>query len=160
VLSVRFDSQGEKVVSGGQDGKTAYWLPNVDSPATQDSHPHGSWVTGAVYWTNNELAWYVSTGTNGLISFRKDDKRLQTIDPRCGALYCLDIFREGKRLVSGGEDGVVRMYALDPFADGSVSESGQYKGHTDAVKCVATSADGVWILSGGEDKTVRLWKAP
>jgi WD40 repeat protein len=117
-------------------------------------------VTGTAYFTNNEVVWCISTGTNGLISFRKNGGKFQTLDPRCGALHCVDVFREGRRVVVGGEDGVVRLYQLDPSYEGSMKEGSQYVGHSDAVKCVATSADGKMIVSGGEDKTVRLWKAP
>jgi hypothetical protein len=62
---------------------------------------------------------------------------------------------DGTRIVSGGTDGTVRLWALDgkPAAE-------PFKGHTARVLSVAFSPDGTHIVSGGEDETVRLWAFP
>jgi hypothetical protein len=59
---------------------------------------------------------------------------------------------DGARIVSGGEDGTVRLWTLDgkPAAE-------PFKGHARGVRGVAFSPDGKRIVSGGEDGTVRLW---
>ncbi len=56
------------------------------------------------------------------------------------------------RIVSGGDDGTVRLWTLDgkPAAQ-------PFKGHDGRVYSVAFAPDGTRIVSGGSDGTVRLW---
>jgi WD40 repeat protein len=60
---------------------------------------------------------------------------------------------DGKLLVSGGEDGLVRLWD---------AETGDARralaGHGAGVTCLAVSADGKELASGSGDRTVRLWE--
>src|SRR5262245_44226356 len=60
--------------------------------------------------------------------------------------------RDKIRIISGGNDGTVRLWTLDgkPAAE-------PFKGHDRSVRSVAFSPDGTRIVSGGTDRTVRLW---
>jgi len=71
-------------------------------------------------------------------------------DPECVA--SLFISPDGERLVTGGCDGVIRVWSS---ATGAAIT--QLKGHTGQVSALAISPDGRWIASGGRDKTLRLW---
>ncbi|MGH1396521.1 MAG: WD40 repeat domain-containing protein, partial [Trichormus sp.] len=60
--------------------------------------------------------------------------------------------QDGQTIVSGGEDGTVRLWNLQglPLAE-------PFRGHEDWVLSVAISSDGKTIVSGAKDGTVRLW---
>ena len=59
---------------------------------------------------------------------------------------------DGRRAVSGGSDGTVRVWDLDTGAPLHT-----LAGHDGPVEAVAVSADGRRAVSGGDDGTVRVW---
>ncbi|WOD41899.1 hypothetical protein [Nodosilinea sp. E11] len=62
------------------------------------------------------------------------------------------ISADGQTLVSGSEDGTVRLWDHEGNPIGE-----PIQGHTAAVTSVAASVDGQTIASSSEDRTVRLW---
>ena len=63
---------------------------------------------------------------------------------------------DGRRIVSGGWDGTVRLWD----ADSAEAIGAPLEGHKAGVRSVAFSPDGRRIVSGGDDGTVRLWPGP
>ena len=61
---------------------------------------------------------------------------------------------DGSRLVSGGDDGTVRVWEA-----GSGRLLHTLTGHTGGVRSVGWSPDGSRLVSGGDDGTVRVWEA-
>ena len=59
---------------------------------------------------------------------------------------------DGKRVVSGGSDGIVRVWDL------KTKKQEQKFEHGDEVFSVAFSPDNKKVVSSGRDKTVRVWK--
>jgi len=74
------------------------------------------------------------------------------INAHQGDVWSVAISTDGQTIVSGGDDGTVKMWnrlgqqIAEPF-----------KGHQGFVSSVAISTDGQTILSGGDDGTVRMW---
>ncbi|MHC5775663.1 nSTAND1 domain-containing NTPase [Nostoc sp.] len=62
------------------------------------------------------------------------------------------ISADGETIVSGGNDGTVRLWNLQ-----GQTLAEPLRGHEGYVSSVAISADGETIVSGGYDGTVRLW---
>ncbi|KAF7972469.1 hypothetical protein HWV62_17886 [Athelia sp. TMB] len=80
---------------------------------------------------------------------------LQTLRGHEGDVQCVSFSPDGSRIVSGSDDGAVRVWdalsgqlALPPL-----------QGHKDRVTSVCFSLDGSRIVSGSVDKTVRVWDA-
>src|SRR5262249_37631910 len=59
---------------------------------------------------------------------------------------------DGKRIVTSGKDGTVRLWDVE-----TGKEIRQFTGHEGPVRCLALSPDGKRLLTGGQDKTLRLW---
>ena len=62
---------------------------------------------------------------------------------------------DGRRMVSGGEDGMLRT--LDAQTGNQVEPT--FTGHEGWVNAVAYSPDGRRLVSAGDDRTVRVWNA-
>jgi WD40 repeat protein len=66
---------------------------------------------------------------------------------------CVAFSPAGDRILSGGEDGTVRLWQLD-----GIPAAAPFEGHQGFVFSVAFAPHGDRIVSGGEDGTVRLWQ--
>lgn len=69
-----------------------------------------------------------------------------------GAVKALAWSPDSTRIVSGGYDTTVQVWATDTGASHAT-----YAGHSDPVMTVAWSPDGRFIASGSIDATVRIW---
>jgi RNA polymerase sigma factor (sigma-70 family) len=68
------------------------------------------------------------------------------------APWALAVSHDGRLIATGGDDRVVRMWAVD-----NGHQVRQFRGHEGGVSSLAFTPDGKRILSGGRDGTVRLW---
>jgi WD40 repeat protein/tRNA A-37 threonylcarbamoyl transferase component Bud32 len=69
-----------------------------------------------------------------------------------GGVWGVTVSPDGKRALSTGNDGSVRLWDLKLR-----KELRCLRGHQGAVRCAAFSPDGSLALSGGADRTLRLW---
>ncbi|MEM1256243.1 MAG: hypothetical protein AAGI69_27720 [Cyanobacteria bacterium P01_H01_bin.21] len=82
----------------------------------------------------------------------QEQNRLQSDQ---GPIFSLAMSQDGQRIISGSEDGTVRLWNTitgEPIGP-------PLQGHEGTVRSVAISRDGQRIVSGGSDDTVRLWDA-
>ena len=80
--------------------------------------------------------------------------KAQILEGHEGEVLDAVLSRDGRKLVSGGSDGTVRVWDL-----ASKKELMCLKGHEGPVRNVVFAPDGTKLLSSGEDGTVRLWDA-
>jgi WD40 repeat protein/serine/threonine protein kinase len=76
----------------------------------------------------------------------------RTLPPQPGFITALAQSRDGRWVVSGGTDRVVRLWDLK--AARCVQA---HSGHSEAVLAVAIAPDAHLAVSGGQDGTVRVW---
>ena len=81
------------------------------------------------------------------------DEQLSLLDhSRAGKVFALDWCPENKRVASGSEDGVVRVWSVATGAVTSILE-----GHAATVTSVSWCPDAMRLASGSIDKSVRVW---
>ncbi|HXU71449.1 MAG TPA: protein kinase [Polyangia bacterium] len=98
---------------------------------------------------------------DGTVALALGGGALVLVDPDTGATRSLRghttqvtqarFLPDGKRLVSGAEDGVVRVW------DVASGESIPLVGHAAEITSVDVSPDGTLVATGSADKSVRLW---
>jgi WD40 repeat protein len=75
------------------------------------------------------------------------------------SVTALEFTPGNRRLVTGGEDGSIRVWPIDA---GKAKEKGQpqpivLRGHEAAVRALVATGDGLRVASSASDGTVRLW---
>src|ERR1700730_14383828 len=63
--------------------------------------------------------------------------------------------KDGKRLVSTGQDTCVRLWSVPGFR-----ADGVFEGHANGVNSLSLSPDGTLLATGSTDGTVRVWSFP
>lgn len=157
-----------KLVFGAKDATLAAVVPGVG--VRLFFHHYGtlllSWskhageVTAVAYHPNSKAERLVLGMADGSISIWNlgDARRIAEIAPperHAGPVTCLDYSPDGTRLISGGGDGLVRIWNASsdvPVLLASLT------GHDGPVHDVAYLPGGTLVASGGDDGTTKLWE--
>jgi WD40 repeat protein len=62
---------------------------------------------------------------------------------------------QGRRLATGDESGLIRVWSLDE--GGGLTLLHDLTGHAGAIHALAFTPDGLTLASGGDDRAVILW---
>src|SRR5271166_6552316 len=63
--------------------------------------------------------------------------------------------KDGKHLVSTGQDACIRLWSVPGF-----QAEGVFEGHKNSVNSLSFSPDGTLLATGSTDSTVRVWSFP
>lgn len=155
VYGVAFSPDGQQVASGSTDktvwvyetatGKKVREISGQTAPTNNVAFSHDG---RHVFSCGDSAAhvWDVATG--------KEVRKFE-VAGSSGYVLALALSPDGRRLLTGHEDRMVRLWDV---ATGKAVQ--RFEGHTGPVNCVAFSADGGRGISGGADNTVRIWGLP
>ncbi len=96
---------------------------------------------------------WVGETAGALVEAMGAQRELKDLRGHEGGVLSVAFSPQGDRIVSGGQDGTVRLWRLD-----GTPAAAPFKGHEGGVSSVAFSPQGDRIVSGGYDGTVRLWR--
>jgi DNA-binding beta-propeller fold protein YncE len=151
--AVTFSPDSKLIVAGTSQGilmwesSTGVWLPTSGGQDktikslvfSHDGKTIAGGGRGFIY------LWNVENGE--IINFVEDD--------RLGEANSIDFSPDDSLLVSGTDDGIVRIWDVD-----SASLLRELTGHTSGINGVSFSPNGYYIASVANDQTIRIWGLP
>lgn len=102
-------------------------------------------------------------------SFPMPTKKPITLTNHQGPVQAVAIASAQKILATGSDDQTIKLWNLAPlWQNSSQNHSGEppkteklliatLRGHTDRVRTLAISSDGLTLASGGNDRTIKIW---
>ncbi|KYC40002.1 hypothetical protein WA1_29020 [Scytonema hofmannii PCC 7110] len=171
VTSIAFSPDGKFLASGSTD-KTIN-IYSIDGKVVQILTGHSDIVTSVSFGTTlvetrhgSSLHSFSERGRQGgdfIIAsgsrdktvklWRMDGGLINTWNAHNGWVNSVTFSPDGKFLVSGGEDNVVKLWNV---ADAKLMRT--FTGHTERITRVKFSPDGKIIASASGDKSINLWK--
>lgn len=166
ITVLALSSDGKGLLTGGVDGWVR-WLDPTDGREHAASHGHKAAVHDlAVIAASSQVASVSEDGTGRIwtlphVADRKTKGNAQSppsesksivLNGHKGPVRAVGVTPDGQNIVTGGDDGVVRIWNV---RDGSTTRL-LAAGHTGPILALALSPDGKLILTGSADKTAKL----
>ena len=156
-------------MSGGYDRTVRTWELQGDRRSAQLER--GAWSAQAVAALPDGGS-IISGGDDGMVRVwdTESGRELSTIGPHPdrrrmdstigthvhvvdgGVIHTVAVTPDGQHVVSGGDDGAVRLWDV-----GNAREVYIYEGHAQAVRAAVVAPNGRWAASGGDDGIVCVW---
>lgn len=153
IYDLAYSQGGEFIASTGSDNSIIIWSAETGiiyrTLAGLKKRPNQ-----VAFGKDAKVLW--SAGEDGLIT-RWDlilVKASSATLAHPGAISAMAMNSLGTRLITGGDDKMVRVWAIK---DESLELLYELKGHKKAITSVDFSHDGMRAVSGGADKTLILW---
>jgi WD40 repeat protein/serine/threonine protein kinase len=147
---------GKRLVSQ-HAGVTLLWdLSGPQSmPIPTRANEAGRWWDIVAFSADGkELAVGFGSNEIAIVAAQTGERKCTLRGGHAGFILCLAFAADGRTLVSGSDDGTVRLW--DPKT-GDLRST--FTGHRDLVTSLAISPDGAAIASCSLDQTVRVWRA-
>ncbi|CAE7209338.1 unnamed protein product [Rhizoctonia solani] len=152
VESVVFSPNGSLIVSGSADHTIRVW--DVSSGTSiLILEGHESIVSFVMF--SPEEAHIISGSYDGTVRIWNTSDWTPSSPPlKIGQIILMAISPDGDRVVSGADNTI----CVWNTHTGTLM-AGPFEGHTDIVRSINFSGDGVRIVSTSEDQTIRLWNS-
>ncbi|KAK9459121.1 WD40-repeat-containing domain protein [Lipomyces oligophaga] len=160
---------GVILASCSYDGKVLIWREDESSKTWTNisQHTSHSESVNSVQWSPPELGAVLlcgsSDGTVSIVDFNDEgNTSAVTVPAHSGAVYTVAwALNSGnsRRFVSGGADGLVKVWSQDPVSN-TYTEEKVLEGHSDWVRDLAwapTVLPKSYLASASEDRTVMIW---
>lgn len=151
IWSIKFSPDGRFGIAGSVD----HTITVFDLSSGEILH---CWSTQATTWSidvTKDGSKIVASLANGeiLIFDMIEGTLLETLSTgEKSPLYCTVISSDGQYFITGGKDGLLRIWNLKEYRlEATLS------GHTNAIRDVTITHDMKLIISGSKDKTIRIW---
>ena len=164
VRALAFDPRGRYFVAGDDQGELSLWSARGESlVAPWLAHrgpvlglavsPDGNWIASASGGTSPAEAGLAGNGNSNVMLWNRwkpSDFRVLRGHQHRG-VNSLAFSPEGRTLITGGDDGMVRFWNVQDCTERQILETGG------RVSSVAFSPDGAQILTAGFDGQLQLW---
>jgi WD40 repeat protein len=147
VRAVAYSPDDRALACGSLNGTVRVW--NAEGNVTSIM-PLGLAIRGLAFTHAGQLL--VTTAEGATLFDGDTDTVIRTFATPDEPTRCGDISADGKRVVTGAEDGVIRLWDTT-----TGEETSRLEGHTGVVRGVAFSPAGATVASAGEDAMAFLW---
>ena len=153
IWSVALLPGGRQALSASLDATMKLWdLSSPQQPVR--TFPYESRILAVAVAPDGKIA--VSAAKDTLQAWTiVDGARLYPFEGHKGEVNTVAITPNGKHVVSGGDDGTIRLWELSSGRE--LHKFAGDEGHLGKVFDVAVSPNSRVVLSGGADKTAKLW---
>ncbi|WP_017303120.1 WD40 repeat domain-containing protein [Spirulina subsalsa] len=149
VYTVRFTPDGQRLITGGEDGTVKLWTRWGELQGILTRHPDAvRWV--AVHPQGNLIASASRDGTIRLVSLTGEV--VQTLTGHSGPVSYVAFSPDGQGLASAGDDKTIRLWEV---GTGELQQT--LTEHQDWVFAVNFSPDGQGLVSGSKDGRILVW---
>lgn len=149
VTSVAFSPDGNRIVSGSDDTTLRLWNMNSSQTLGRTTRI----VAIGRPSKENEDMRYEALWRKFQARKEFSPTDLQKNEVSELLVTCMDISRDGSRIIVGGDDDTLRLWDVNT----GLPIGQPMQAHTRKITSLAFSPNGSRIVSGSRDKTLRLW---
>jgi len=165
VRSVRFSSDGYRIVTASADRTAEVWLlaSHLYAGPTNACHFVANSPDGGSFGVPTDASeiwiWRFQGDTSHDPPWQRPAYNL--IRPGAGPMFHAAFSPDGQHLATAGANGGLRVWSIKVAFGQNPTAYASFKGHDNEknVNCVAFSRDGSYLLSASDDKTALLWNA-
>jgi WD40 repeat protein len=151
VRAVAFSRDGKRLASASRDGTIRVW--DARSGEALKVIRVGQQLAALALSPDGQYALAGSVIGEPLVRVSlDDDRKVVSLEGHTGRVMGVCYTTDGKRAVSAGQDGTLRIWDMRTLKVVSI-----LKGHDGAISSIAISADGQRAVSGGMDTKLYIW---